>query len=313
MAILAWLLLAVLALTGCGEQHKEEPAAPVSLVYNVVREWGTPGRADGAFDGVQGLTVDREDRIYAADAENCRVQVFDRDGRFLRAFGACGKGLGELLKPVDVAVDSAGFVYVADFLLDRIVVFDAKGNYARQWGRTGAGEGQFSSPVGIAIDADGSVFVTGFYNHRVQKFSARGEFLTQFGHDGSGDGELHYPGKLTTAGGSVYVADAHNSRIMKFSNTGQFEASLGFGHLYEPMDVAVDRDGRLHIADSGSRRVKLLTPQGEFVTEWNLPDQPESSFQSPASVTINSRGFLYASDIAGNRIYELELSKGEKK
>lgn len=70
-----------------------------------------------AFDG---------DRVYVADAQDCAVKVFARDGRFLRSFGRKGRGPGELSFPSGVDA-AAGFVYVADKLNRRVQVFDAEG------------------------------------------------------------------------------------------------------------------------------------------------------------------------------------------
>ena len=37
--------------------------------------------------------------VFVSDAGNNRIQVFDRDGRFLRLFGSEGEGPGELARP----------------------------------------------------------------------------------------------------------------------------------------------------------------------------------------------------------------------
>jgi hypothetical protein len=38
-----------------------------------------------------------------------------------------------------------------------------------------------------------------------------------------------------------------------------------------PTDVAVDRNGVIHVADSGNHRVVMLSPEGEYLTEWRVP------------------------------------------
>src|SRR3954469_25723687 len=42
-----------------------------------VAAWGSKGTADGQFGNLHGIDVDRNGRIYVADRENKRVQVFD--------------------------------------------------------------------------------------------------------------------------------------------------------------------------------------------------------------------------------------------
>jgi hypothetical protein len=71
------------------------------------------------------LACDGE-RIYIADAVECAIKIFSRDGRFLRAIGRKGPGPGELSMPSGVAV-ADGAIAVADKLNFRVQLFDADG------------------------------------------------------------------------------------------------------------------------------------------------------------------------------------------
>jgi hypothetical protein len=66
------------------------------------------------------------DRLYIADALDCAVKVFSKDGRFLGSFGRKGQGPGELSFPSGVTVAGAEII-VADKLNFRIQVFDGQG------------------------------------------------------------------------------------------------------------------------------------------------------------------------------------------
>lgn len=92
-----------------------------------VREIAVPPEAsDEAVLGRPAALALEGDRVYVADAQDCAVKVFDRDGRFLRSFGRKGRGPGELSFPS--GVDAAGgLVYVADKLNRRVQVFDGEG------------------------------------------------------------------------------------------------------------------------------------------------------------------------------------------
>ncbi|HMA54805.1 MAG TPA: 6-bladed beta-propeller, partial [Acidobacteriota bacterium] len=85
--------------------------------------------ANGSDQAVLGrpvaLALDA-DRLYVADALDCAVKVFSRDGRFLFLFGRKGQGPGELSFPSGVAAAGGGIV-VADKLNFRIQVFDGQG------------------------------------------------------------------------------------------------------------------------------------------------------------------------------------------
>src|SRR5262249_4284669 len=76
--------------------------------WRTAAAWGEPGVQPGQFNRAEGIAVDAADRVFVADSCNHRVQVFDRDGHFLRAFGRAGAAPGEFSYPYDLRVDRAG-------------------------------------------------------------------------------------------------------------------------------------------------------------------------------------------------------------
>jgi streptogramin lyase len=72
--------------------------------------------------------------IYVSDGYgNDRVVVFDKNGKFVRAWGKLGTGQGEFSQPHSIAVDSKSRVYVADRNNARVQVFDSKGKFLSEW------------------------------------------------------------------------------------------------------------------------------------------------------------------------------------
>jgi tripartite motif-containing protein 71 len=55
-----------------------------------------------------------------ADPNNNRIQKFDTNGTFPKAWGSYGSGNGQFKNPYHVAVDGLGEVYVADSGNNRI-------------------------------------------------------------------------------------------------------------------------------------------------------------------------------------------------
>lgn len=133
--------------------------------------FGKPGTGDGEFNRAEGLDVDAQDRIYVADSCNHRIQIFSRDGRWLKTFGKAGRGLGELSYPFDVRVDRAGRQYVCEFGNSRIQVFGPNNEPLEIIGGPGSKPGQFNNPWAIALDSHGNLFVADAGNHRVQKLA----------------------------------------------------------------------------------------------------------------------------------------------
>ncbi len=93
---------------------------------------------------------------------NHRVQVFDKNGRFLFKFGSKGNGNGQLNYPQGITVDQRNNqIVVADTYNYRIQIFDEKGNFLRSFGSNGNGVGQFNLPVGVVVhQSNGNYLVT---------------------------------------------------------------------------------------------------------------------------------------------------------
>lgn len=139
----------------------------------VDRVWGTPGSGPGQLNRAEGLAVDREGHLWVADSCNHRVEVFDRDGRWIQTVGRAGPGPGEFSYPYDVKIDAEGRVFVCEFGNSRISIFDAAGRLVEVIGRSGGALGQFANPWSIALDSMGNLYVADSQNHRVQKLVRR--------------------------------------------------------------------------------------------------------------------------------------------
>jgi DNA-binding beta-propeller fold protein YncE len=108
-----------------------------------------------------------------ADSCNHRIQVFSREGDFLREYGRPGSGVGELSYPYDVRIDPEGTQFVCEFGNSRIQIFDAEGRSVERIGKPGAAPGEFANPWSLALDSRGNLYVADSMNHRVQKFVRR--------------------------------------------------------------------------------------------------------------------------------------------
>ena len=101
------------------------------------------------------LATDQEGNIYVTDAAAFRVQIYDREGHYIKTIGTHGAGFGEFARPKGIAVDRAGRLYVVDAAEQVIQVFDVKtGTILMYFGDPEGSEAPLSLPAGIAIDYD---------------------------------------------------------------------------------------------------------------------------------------------------------------
>jgi hypothetical protein len=69
--------------------------------------WGEPGSAPGEFKLPHGLAVDEEGYVYVADRENLRIQVFCKDGKFIRQWN-------NIERPAAICQDRSGNFFIAE-------------------------------------------------------------------------------------------------------------------------------------------------------------------------------------------------------
>ncbi|PYL25713.1 MAG: hypothetical protein DMF37_04270 [Verrucomicrobia bacterium] len=85
---------------------------------NVLLGWGMKGSGPGQFDLPHSIAIDG-DLVYVGDRENARIQIFDRNGRFLREW--------KLGHPFGLCIASDHFIYMCDAIASRILKIDREG------------------------------------------------------------------------------------------------------------------------------------------------------------------------------------------
>ena len=127
--------------------------------------WGEYGTDPGQFNLVHSVCTDSEGKVYIADRESHRVQIFNADGRYLDQWN-------NLHRPCGLHIED-DLVYIgqvptqlevnADYpnIGGCVTIHDLNGHRLARLGDVwrGEGPGQFISPHGIAIDSHGDIYV----------------------------------------------------------------------------------------------------------------------------------------------------------
>ncbi|TNF56088.1 hypothetical protein EP227_01280 [bacterium] len=118
-----------------------------------VQTLGSIGTEEGSLFKPTHVTVDREGNIYVNDAFNFRIQKFDPNGNFLKAFGYPGDTLGGFARPKGLGVDREGRLYVVDAAFENVQIFDDETtDLLLFFGGFGLEPGKMYLPNGIHID-----------------------------------------------------------------------------------------------------------------------------------------------------------------
>jgi sugar lactone lactonase YvrE len=179
--------------------------------HQLVKKFGTQGSGDGQFNGVRELAIGSNQKLYALDQGNRRVQIFDLEGNFVGKFGSPGSGNGQFYVPHGLAVGQDNRVYVADERKHRVQIFDANGNFLSMFGKEGSFDGEFKSPMGLSISHDQKLAVADSGNGRIQIFDADGVYLTKYNRNPYESGNnLQVSSLAYSSDGLLYASDESN-------------------------------------------------------------------------------------------------------
>jgi DNA-binding beta-propeller fold protein YncE len=123
----------------------------LDLFFTYVFDFGAVN-SSVAIGYPSGIEIDKDDRVYVADSQNGKVEMFD-------SFGMSIGNIGESIldKPAAVAVSSDGGIWVADSGNKTLFCFDYRGREKFRW--SGQGQYQLLQPAGLFITKDDIIYL----------------------------------------------------------------------------------------------------------------------------------------------------------
>jgi len=180
-------------------------------LVRTIGESGVAANDEKHFGRPQDLAWLPDGSMVVADGLlNSRIVKFDRNGKFVAAWGTKGDGPGQLNGPHGIETDRDGRIFVADRSNRRVQTLDQNGRPLEQW----AGFRQIND---LYIGVDQQVWVVDGVNSRLLKFDRTGKLQYWWGTHGTYPGAFWEPHQVSVdPEGNVYVADSYNGRTQKF-------------------------------------------------------------------------------------------------
>ena len=165
--------------------------AKVDKDGNWLKSWGDRGKEPGQFNTPHSIATDANDNVYVADRGNSRIQVFDRDGKFLRqividvpvppdAKPAIGKIPDEAMMAggtfhpgspwaICITPPPHQVLYSSDSWPGRIYKLSLDGKVLGMLGQSGKQLKQFGWIHALACPSENVIYAAELLNWRVQK------------------------------------------------------------------------------------------------------------------------------------------------
>lgn len=164
--------------------------------------------------------------------------------------------------------------------------------------------GELARVSGVAASPEGGVFLADVGSGRIHRFDSTGRYLGGVGGAGS---DLR-PLDVVAHGLLIYVLDGGERQLLRFTSDGVYRdvfldlEQLARSGRIDPSAMAIDRDGRIAIADVANHEVLVTGPFLELETtvgEWGAFD---GQMVEPRGVAFGLDGVIYVTDRGNRRV-----------
>ncbi|XP_066297856.1 tripartite motif-containing protein 3-like [Branchiostoma lanceolatum] len=166
-------------------------------------------------------------------------------------------------------------------------------NPVLRFGQKGSQQGQFDRPIDVAVRGD-RLYVADNLNQRIQMFDMSGVFCSSFSWPGPGSVAVQ-------TDGTIVVRSL--KEVKTFSPSGELLHKFPLGeYCPKPYGLAVQRDGRVVVADYGKHSIFMFEADGTLVKQVGGQGRGEGQFNQPYFVCVDKEDNIIVSDKDNDRV-----------
>lgn len=180
--------------------------------------------------------------------------------------------------------------------------------------------GALNGPAGVAYasaEAGDFLYVVDSGNARIQVFSDSGQVVGAFGARGPAPEGFWAPSDIAVAPGGdhVYVVDRRHRIVQQFAPSapcleGRARCFVrawggwgtGPGQFQDPTGIAVDRFGRVYVADWSGHVVQVFDPEGVPIRTIGRVGSGRGELMHPSDVDVADDGTIWVADRDNDRL-----------
>ena len=237
------------------------------------------------------VAVDDNGDVFVALFTYHCIEVYNKSGSCIRTIGTAGSAGNaeiQLHSPSSIAIRGS-ILYVSEYHNNRVKKLTTSGEFLSVFGVD-----HLRNPRGICLDNGGRVFVSCCGSNHISVFEADGthvfeiQEIIQTSHNPEivQSETIHIPAKLSCD----YLSPTNEEDYL----IQDLSCMTSPSRLNGPWGITFDQSGNLNIADSNTNTIKVFTPQGQYVTEYN------SGVVQPAGIAIDDEGNIFVTEYSNN-------------
>jgi sugar lactone lactonase YvrE len=216
-----------------------------------------------------GIAVDKEGNLFVSQAPlkggnpNYRISVYNACLRLVREIPVKDLGMDESFHPFRLALDSKGNLYVTSQFYPGVVVVDKNGKKIDTIVPMEKDKKIYINDV--KIDDNDRIYLLSADMGRVYVYDQDRKLLFRYGSKGGSTGFLSRPVGMGIDAhtGRTFLVDYMRHSVLAYDKNGKYIFEFGglgvsHGWFQFPWDIAVDKSGRVIVADSFNNRVEIF-------------------------------------------------------
>ena len=288
---------------GCSRaQPKIVAAAPQTVPFEFIGQWGMQGEGPGQLNDPVGPALDGFGRLYFVNRASGFVQKFEPSGAPLLSFDADGARRASAL-----AVDAGGGIYVANVITGQMRIFFPEGDALRSF--LIPMQRNLEGPVSFSIADDGTVYFPDAAGGRIMALSSMGKLERSWKVPPPGAGRPSKP-TITAIGpdGYLYVGDSQGDRILKFTRDGMQIAAWddSVDGTAPFLGLAVSPNA-VFMLRGESPRIVVWTLDGQRRFADNLGGRLDTAPRDAGSLIVNAAQELIVLDPSAPRVLRFRI------
>ena len=247
--------------------------------YKAIRSFGSRGTGPVQFKRPGSIAVNkRNGKIAIADPENDRVQLFDREWKYLRTIGKKRLDAERIKFPLSVefTISDEVIVIQGDFFKpSKMLLFTEHGDFIKVISQ------HLIDPKSVSVRDDGHMIVCDWGDNSVKVLSPDGTGLAQSFKEPHG---FSNPTSAVYHEDKFFVSyDSHNY-VNVFNNEGLYLYDIGKEELYAgelllSKNMIIDAFNNLIVcANNNNHRFQVFSVDGKFVYSFNIEEIKSPSF-----------------------------------